>query len=145
MSLMNFAKEELTRAGFFDKDAMYGGMLGDAVMKMIEVFMGEGHSGMSAPIAISAFEKVARFQPLTPLTGEDDEWMEIDGPSEGNPERAVCYQNKRCPHVFKDADGPYDIEGRIFREPSGACFTSRDSRVRISFPYVPHHEYVDVP
>lgn len=136
MSIREFAKDELTRAGFFDKDSMYGGMLGEAVMKMIDVFADEGHSGMSASVAISAFEKVARFEPLTPLTGEDDEWFEVtDG----------MFQNRRCSHVFKENGQAYDIEGRIFREPSGACFTSRESRVPVTFPYVPKREYVDRP
>lgn len=126
----------ITRAGYFDKDAMYGGMLGDAIMKMIDVFADEGHSGMSAGLAVRAFEKVAMFQPLTPLTGEDDEWNELG---------AGDYQNKRCATVFKRDGKAYDIEGRIFREPSGACYTSRDSRVYVTFPYVPKREYVDVP
>jgi len=48
--------------------------------------------------------------------------------------------------VFKDADGrAYDIDGRVFREPNGCCYTSSDSRVYITFPYRPKTEYVDVP
>jgi hypothetical protein len=134
-ALRDYAKNELTRAGFFDKDALYGGMLGDAVMKMVDVFADEGHSGMSAGLAVSAFQKVAMFQPLTPLTGEDDEWSKIGDDD---------YQNKRASTVFKRNGEAYDIKGRIFREPSGACFTSRDSRVLVTFPYTPSREYVDV-
>lgn len=136
MSLQTFAKDEMKRAGLFDADSDYGGMLGESVMKMIDVFADEGHSGFSAGMAISIFEKVARFEPLTPLTGEDDEWMEI---AEGE------YQNVRCSHVFKKNGEAYDIDGKIFREPSGACFTSRDSHVPVTFPYTPKREYVDVP
>lgn len=136
MGIREFAKAELEKAGFFDTESMYGGMLGEAVMKMVDVFADEGHSGMSASIAIQAFERVARYEPLTPLTGEDDEWHEVgDG----------CFQNKRCSHVFKENGNAYDSEGRIFREPSGACFTSRDSRVPVTFPYTPKREYVDRP
>ena len=135
-NLTDFAKDELTRAGLFDKDSVYGGMLGEAVMKMIEQFGDEGHSGMSASLAISAFSRLARYEPLTPLTGDDDEWNEI---ADGE------YQNRRCSRVFKNAEGAYDIDGRVFREPSGSCFTSKDSRVPVTFPYVPSTEYVDVP
>lgn len=136
-NLEAYAKSEMERAGLFDKNSDYGGMLGEAVMKMIKVFADEGHSGFSASMAISIFEKVARFEPLTPLTGEHGEWMEVgDG----------CFQNVRCSHVFKDADGKaYDIQGKVFREPSGSCFASRDSRVYVTFPYTPKIEYVDVP
>lgn len=135
-------------AGLFKKDSDYGGMLGDAVMKMVKVFADEGHSGFSANMAISIFEKVARFEPLTPLIGADDEWMLIRGPGSGlEPESAEspCWQNIRCSHVFKDKDGAYDINGRIFREPDGSCYTNKESHVRVTFPYTPKREYVDVP
>ena len=46
---------------------------------------------------------------------------------------------------FKDEDGKaYDIKGRIFREPSGCCYTNKNSRVYITFPYSPKSEYIDV-
>lgn len=133
---VSFAESELRRAGWFNKDGFYGDMMGHAVLNMIKQFADEGHSGMSAGLAISLFSRLAKFEPLTPLTGEDDEWNQIaDG----------TWQNKRCSRVFKDAEGrAYDIEGRVFREPSGACYTSRDSRVYVAFPYEPKTEYVDV-
>lgn len=151
-----FAEDELRRAGLFDDDSDYGGMIGDAVMKMIRQFAEEGHSGFSAGMAISIFQKVARFEPLTPLTGNDDEWMEIgfgDFSTVSRPafnhglvvtERSTLYQNKRCSHVFKDGDYAYDIDGRIFRDRDGFCYTSIDSRVAVTFPYTPKREYVDV-
>lgn len=165
MGLKDFAKHELELAGFFDKDSMYGGILGEAVLKMIDQFAEEGHSGMSASIAISVFEKLARFEPLRPLTGEDDEWNDIsdngftafaitepdedaqeviDAINGGHGGRRL-WQNKRCSHVFKDENGAYDSQGRVFREPSGACFTNAESRVPVTFPYTPKVEYVDRP
>ena len=135
------AKSEMEIAGLFEKDSDYGGMLGDAVMKLVKVFADEGHSGFSAGMAISLFEKVARFEPLTPLTGADSEWMDVAQYGDGS----MCFQNKRCSHVFKDANGAYDIDGKIFREPNGSCFTSFESRVPVIFPYTPKREYVDVP
>lgn len=140
MGLVDYARSELTRAGLFDQDSDYGGMLGNAVMKLVEQFADEGHSGASASLTISLFQKVARFEPLSPLTGADDEWMEI-----AEQEGGKLYQNVRCPHVFKDGDAAYDASGRIFREPDGSCFTSYESRVPITFPYVPKREYVDRP
>lgn len=141
MALVEFARDELTRAGLFDKDSDYGGMMGEAVMKMIEQFADEGHSGFSAGMAISAFERLAKFEPLTPLTGDDDEWVEV-----GTQNSKPLYQNKRCAHVFREGeDFAYDIEGKIWREPSGACFTNFDSRVAVAFPYTPKREYFDVP
>lgn len=103
-------------------------------MDLIEKFAEEGHSGMSANIAINVFERVARFEPLTPLTGADDEWVES---------MPGTFQNVRCPHVFKENGEAYDIDGRIFREPDGSCYTKKDSRVPVTFPYTPRREYVD--
>jgi len=136
-TLETFAEDELRRAGWFDAGSAYGGLLGPAVLKMIAAFAEEGHSGGSAPLAVSLFKRLANWEPLQPLTGEPDEWMEV---GHGH------FQNKRCSRVFKNGDGPaYDIEGRVFREPSGAMFTSRESRVTVTFPYVPHTEIVDRP
>jgi len=132
----NWAKTELDRAGLFSTDSDYDGMLGPAIMKMVEAFDREEHSGMSASIAASAFAKLARWEPLTPLTGEDSEWNEV-GPG--------VLQNNRCSRVFKEGGRSYDIDGKVFREPSGVSFTSRDSRVDVVFPYTPKTEYVDVP
>lgn len=136
-NLEHHAEQELRAAGLYDKDSDYGGMVADAVMELVKVFSRQGHSGASAPLVRQVFDKVAGYQPLVPLKGTDDEWFEY------MPGR---FQNTRCHHVFKDGDGrPYDMDGRIFREPDGSCFTNRDSRVYVTFPYTPKREYVDVP
>jgi hypothetical protein len=134
-NLVNFAKDELARIGGDDDDMQK--MMNDHIIRMVELFADEGHSGFSASYAIGALEKLLRFEPLTPLTGEADEWAQVGEDT---------WQNKRCSHVFKDAeDGEaYDIDGIIFREPNGVCFSSRDSRVAVTFPYTPSREYRDV-
>lgn len=110
------------------------------LLQLLAVFAAQGHSGFSASYATSMLEKLMRFEPLGPLTGADEEWFDHgDG----------MFQNMRCGHVFKQADRfdgqAYDLDGRIFREPSGSCYTNRDSMVPITFPYTPKREYVDVP
>lgn len=136
-NLVDYARSELEAIGAFTEDGdFYGGMTGNAVMELIEVFAAQGHSGMSAGLVRGLFNKLAAYEPLRPLTGDESEWNEV---GEG------LFQNKRCFHVFKENNEAYDIEGRIFREPNGACFTSKDSRVLVTFPYTPKHEYVDVP
>lgn len=136
MSLVEFARSELEIAGLFKEDSDYGGMLGHAVLKMVEQFAGEGHSGFSAGMAISIFQKVARYEPLTPLTGADDEWNEV-GPG--------LFQNRRCSRVFKENGKAYDIDGIIWRDPDGCTVTNRESRVPVTFPYVPKSEVRDRP
>lgn len=115
-------------------------MMNSNLIELVLVFATQGHSGLSSSYAISMLERLLRFEPLGPLTGEDDEWGEVDGGPE------MKWQNKRCGHVFKREDGTaYDCEARIFRDPDGCCFTSSDSRVEVTFPYSPVREYVDVP
>jgi hypothetical protein len=138
MSLVEHAERELKAVGLQDSDE-YDGMVSEATLEIVKVFADQGHSGFSAAIVTSLVEKLMRFEPLTPLTGEDDEWTEL------NYDEHMAYQNKRCSHVFKRSDGTaYDIQGRVFREPDGSCYTSKDSHVDIEFPYTPTIEYVDV-
>ncbi len=137
-NLESFAENELRVAGLYDEDSDYGGMLAGAVMELIKVFADQGHSGFSAGRTLQLFGKVADFEPLLPLQGTEDEW--------GSPfSHDGTRQNKRCSHVFMDKNGDaYDINGKVFKEPSGACYTSKDSRVPVTFPYIPKTEYVDV-
>lgn len=136
------AERELRASGYKmdGMDGPYDQMAIEAIMELLDVFSKQGHSGFSANYVIQAFTKLANFEPLAPLTGADDEWHECgDG----------VYQNKRCGHVFKQADRfngqAYDIDGRIFRDPNGSCYTSSESRVPVTFPYTPTRVYVDVP
>lgn len=132
-NLLAHAERELPPA---DGDEMQEAM-NLALREIVFVFGSQGHSGFSAGYATSALEKLLRFEPLRPLTGEPDEWTEID---------PGYWQNNRCSRVFKDTDGrAYDTEGRVFCEPDGGCYTGIDSRVYITFPYRPKTEYVDVP
>jgi hypothetical protein len=105
------------------------------LLHMVDVFSEEGHSGFSASWAVSVLEKLLRYEPLAPLTGVDGEWMEV---GEG------VWQNVRCSHVFKNtAHGAYDINGKVFRDPDGSCWTNGESHVPVVFPYTPKTEYVD--
>lgn len=109
------------------------------LVDVARVFSAEGHSGMSAAYAIGAINKVLGYQPLRPLTGDEDEW--------GEPYcDAGTRQNKRCSTVFIEPNGfAYNIDGVVFREPGGSCFAGELSRVRVEFPYTPKTIYVDVP
>lgn len=136
MGLLQHAERELKAAGLWDADNDYDGMARDAIMELVETFAEQGHSGFSAEYVTNVVEKLFRFEPLVPLTGEDDEWNEV---SDG------LYQNNRCSRVFKDKDGVYDIDGKVFIQPNGVAYTSNESFVPVEFPYVPktEHIYVD--
>jgi hypothetical protein len=140
-NLTDFARSELARlrTPSDEPDKMQDAIEAN-VLKIVEVFAEAGHSGSSAPYTLGILEKVLRFEPLTPLTGEDDEWFVHDHDDE-------CYaQNKRCGRVFKRRNGTaYDIEAAVFRDPDGSCWTGKESRRDVTFPYVPKTEIVDRP
>ena len=144
MSLLSHAQTEFRAAGWTDEQGKFNDEMQEAIcndaLELLKVFSEQGHSGSSAPYLINMLKKLLMFEPLTPLTGEDWEWTEV---GEG------MFQNKRCSHVFKQPDRfngqAYDLDGKVFCEPNGSCFTSSDSRVPITFPYTPKTEYVNVP
>ena len=139
MSLVQYAESELDRIGMTDDDE-YNGTMRKHLIHMIEEFADEGHSGFSASYALQCLEKLLRFKPLSPLTGEDDEWCDVAQIS-GKP----FYQNKRCSSVFKDDnDGEaYDIDGKVFwewyKDDEGVArksyYTGVESRIPVTFPY----------
>lgn len=143
-NLHTHALNEFRAAGWTDHNGQFEDEMQAAICKhvleLLKVFADEGHSGSTAPYTVNLFKKLAMFEPIVPLTGEDWEWNEVG---------SGTFQNKRCSRVFKQADRfngqAYDIEGRVFREPSGACYTGAESRVTVTFPYTPKTEYVNVP
>lgn len=46
----------------------------DNIISIVEMFSEQGHSSFSASYAISHLTRLLEFKPLSPLTGEDDEW-----------------------------------------------------------------------
>lgn len=139
---IEFAKREFAALGYPPIEECEDGpdkWIQENVLELLRVFSEQGHSGGSAPYCASMFSKLALFEPLSPLVGDDSEWTPVgDG----------LYQNNRCSRVFKDAnlfDGkPYDIDAIVFRYPDGIAVTNATSRVVVDFPYMPSTRYVDV-
>ena len=65
MSIRENARINLEKAGLFKKDSDYNGMIGEAVMKLVDLHCSEGHSGMSHELTIAVFNKVIRDHALT--------------------------------------------------------------------------------
>lgn len=123
------------------------------VLRLLDTLGEQGHSGTTITYTLDMFMELATFKPLSPLTGEDWEWIEIcDERTNG----VSVFQNKRCSHVFKQSDRfdgrPYDIDAVIFWEwytdpdtgEKHKCYfnTPPDSFRPIEFPYTPKTEYV---
>jgi len=150
-NMMKFAESELDIIGLVDDGDEMNGAMRKHILHMIHEFSKEGHSGFSANYAVNLLSKLLKYEPLTPLTGDDSEWMEI------SKEMTICntgtlYQNKRLSRVFKDDNGAYDSEGKIFWEwysspdiddgkPYKTYFSCRGSRVPVTFPYTPTQVY----
>jgi hypothetical protein len=128
-NLVDYAKEELKRIGMIDSGEEYNDWASKAILDLIELFSSQSHSGFTAPYVASVFYRLAMFKPISPLTGEDDEWREMTSGG---------FQNKRYSAVFKDSkDGTaYNIEGKVFTDDGEVWYTSGDSRVDVTFPYV---------
>lgn len=138
-TLIAHAENELKALGMLDSGKEMNELMCQNILKLLKVFSEQGHSGMSGNYCLGLFNKLVNFEPLTPLTGEDWEWMDI------GTQTGTLYQNIRCGRVFKDDDGAYDIDGKVFEDASGSRYTSKDSRVKVTFPYTPKTEYVKVP
>lgn len=95
-NLVRHAEDEMRIAGLYDKDADYGGMIPDAVLKCVKAFADEGHSGASAGLTISILERVLRFQTLTPINSDPKYWVEV---SDG------LWQSTRDPSYFSKDGG----------------------------------------
>jgi hypothetical protein len=150
------AMNEFRAAGWLDENDKYidemQEMICNHVISLLDVFADGGHSGSSAPYAIDLFSKLAKFDPVVPLTGEDWEWTDLSDDDNGK-----MYQNKRCGAVFKSVDRfngqPYYLDGKVFwewyknedGEMSKSYFTNGDSSIPIEFPYTPKTEYVFSP
>ena len=125
---IEYAKSELDR---IQKDE-YGmqEMINNDILEILEKFADQGHSGFSANYVINVLERLIRWKPISPLTGEEDEWITVDESTK---------QNKRCSGVFLKQDGTaYDIDGIIVSDNGGITwFSSGRFQKEITFPYMP--------
>ena len=153
--MLDFAKSELDRIGMTSEDRTGDDInfcMRDHILRMVEEFSAEGHSGYSASYALGVLKKLLAFEPLTPLTGEDSEWTDVTAESGGN----VMYQNKRLSSVFKDNNSAWDIDGKLFWEwhtdeesgkKSKIHFSGSGCATPVEFPYTkpdePIYEYRD--
>jgi len=106
---VTWAESELRRAGLFDEDSDYDGMIGEEVLRLCKTFSGQGHSGFSAVMTASIFGRLAEWRALTPLTNDPDEWMYIDEDKAGRPN---MWQSRRQCSCFSDDGGKtyYDLD-----------------------------------
>jgi len=121
------------------------------IIAICEAFGRSGQSGASAPYTASALsqaiKKLCLFEPIAPLTGEDDEWMDVSGVTM----TSALLQNKREGGVFKDMNkedsGAYYLDAIVWKTPNGHTWTGtaelpdgteiRSRQYIKSFPFTP--------
>lgn len=102
----------------------------DSLLAMLDASNVGEHSGSSWQFLLATFRRLASFKPLSPLTGAEDEWVEITDDLE---------QNKRCPTVFrknKNNGYAYDIATFVYTRDYGKTWVIIPSNQKlIEFPY----------
>lgn len=125
-------------------DEDYSLMCYDAAEQLLAVFQEQGHSGYSAMIVCSIFERLVKGKPLTFIKDEEDQWRN-EYTNEKFPEKS--YHHKRMSSLLKRVapDGTvsyYDIDRVKVYDQNGIPFWTRqvDDVVSkyfpITFPYV---------
>ena len=108
-NLVTHARTELTKAGLFDSDSDYDGMLGEAALELVEKFADQGHSGFSAAMTIDIVSRLMRYEPLTALTDDPAEWNHVSNDMAGRPD---LWQSRRDSAAFSNDGGKtYKREG----------------------------------
>lgn len=127
MNLKEYARMELK--GWIESDDEMDKQMAADILEIVDLFADQHHTGFTAPFAIKILGRLLAFKPLSPLTGDEDEWQQI---GEEN------WQNKRDFSVFKDEDGrAYKVDAKVFSDDGGATwYTCKESREYIEFPYV---------
>jgi hypothetical protein len=120
MSIVDQARAELERVDFGEGDSAV--MLG-----LLRTFFGQWDSGGGVSVASEVLARLIAGQPLTPLTGEPDEWHDPMGDGQ-------LLQNKRCSTVFRGRHGLCWDDGQPGAE-----------KVPIEFPYNPVTRRVETP
>jgi hypothetical protein len=104
-----------------------------SVLEMLKVVEDLPKDDRSRWLAVSLLNRLWAFQVITPLTGEEGEWVDSD--IEG------VKRNRRCPHVFLRADGTaFDAHAVVRMSADGTMRPESVEPRTITFPYMPKQE-----
>lgn len=149
MHLSEWAKKEIELAS--TKEDGYGKAVMNSAAKAFMSLIDDEHSGMSIGFTKNILNRLIDCKPLTPLTGEDSEWV-LDTLFYDENCNPKVSQNARCSSVFKrDYDGVIeydDIDRFVCEDISGSRFYSNtipkivmdsypDIFPKITMPYMP--------
>lgn len=128
------------------------------MLSLIEKFGRSGQSGgsvhITAAVLCSTIKSLCLQEPISPIMGTDDEWVDVTEISAGR----ILFQNNRCSAVFRDGkDGvPHFIDAIVFKyADENGQFTSNSgvlkkdgsrvgSQQYVRLPFTPKKFYIDV-
>jgi len=103
------------------------------IIEIVETFSNQGHTGFTASYVLGVIDRLLRWKPIMPLTGEADEWKDC-GFNKG------YKQNKRCGSVFLDKNGVAIDHDEIMISDDGGYtwfYSNIIPLTPITFPYTP--------
>lgn len=131
MSFTEYARNELIRAGAIDpnnpdEDQLYA----KQVLELVAAFEAQKHNSGQHNTVVELFSRLLYGQPIMPLTGEDDEWLEVF-PGK--------WQNKRCAAVVKHGEDAFFSEAYVFENPLNGqrVINMRSWGKIVSWPFYP--------
>lgn len=128
------------------------------ILALCEAFGKSGQSGGSAPYTASALsqaiKKLLLQEPICPVMGVDDEWVNVSQYG-GKKETECVWQNRRCSGVFKSLNEKcWYLDAIIWKEENGNTYfgnavTKSGQRYHSKqfikhFPFEPKTFYIDV-
>ncbi len=136
-----YSKLELTQSGLIDQAGNPTSGVANMVLRLLDAYTSSETTVDDKEMAVDIFSRLVAGVPITPLTGEDSEWVSI-----GDDENPL-WKNTRCSTVFKDNDGAWDTD--VFVNWSWVCdpsfndgkpfkmyFIDENQKVKVTFPYM---------
>lgn len=148
--LIQHAEKELSLIGYDGTDKL-NNLAKKSIIELLTTLSKQGHSGFSNEYVVDIFNKLAKYEVLSPLTGKDDEWVRVSNGvligkvDECDDHPLSLYQNNRNSAVFKTSGETYYLDAIVWIDENGIPFTNYHSKGYIkSFPFTPKTFYVKV-
>lgn len=130
-------EREFRQAGLLSGTNEMEELIVKSLRTMMGAFTGLNLDGDMTSSVLHLFDRLVNGFPLTPLTGDADEWIK---PNFGPEDDTGMLQNVRCGRVFKMPDGSCIDAGAkpMYIMPDGMTFTKSDDKApEVTFPYMP--------
>lgn len=108
MSMYDFAKSELDRAGYTTHPEPEARKVASDVLSLVKRFEKQGHSEYTKDVVLEWFASLTNFVPLAPITDNPDDWERFEittKNSKGEETVKELWQSRRAPSVISEDGG----------------------------------------